>query len=424
MTKILPWLQKMMRIYRRFFSVAEIENSLALKWVFGSLLLSHVITFFVWFYSEVITVEAYEAGTHTCPPYWQSCGEWYFLHLPPAGYSQPLLYMVFFALALATVHLMLRGRWAHAHVAMLPLMLWHAIGILFLSETYATNYQHYLLVFSIIFFFFPHKEFFLKVAVVLLYFLSTAVKVHETWILGTYFSALKAGLPLFPKWSIPIWTNLVIFMEMVAAWWLLSKPGWQQRSVLVFFVVFHLYSGLLVGYRYPTIVLPLLYLLFGVFYRYQPIPFDRKAIVGWTFIVLLCGVQSISHFIPGDEKLTLEGNKYGQYMFEANHQCVSSIMIHYENGETEDLRIENPNAIVRCNPYNTWFRLNQFCRVTPAIERITWTFDHSINGGPFYRIVDTENACALPYHAFGRNEWIKTEKNQPPVVGYPVENIY
>ncbi len=78
----------------------------------------------------------------------------------------------------------------------------------------------------------------------------------------------------------------------------------------------------------------------------------------------------------------------------------------------------------RCDPYEEWFAIQQRCLRDTEVARIGWTLDHSINGGPFYRIVDEKDACALRYRALGHNEWIRPPEGGAPVVGYPVENIY
>ena len=112
-------------------------------------------------------------------------------------------------------------------------------------------------------------------------------------------------------------------------------------------------------------------------------------------------------------------------MFEANHQCISRISVRRTNG-VEELQ-EDTSAIARnrCDPYRVWFRIqNQCTREENSIDRIEWTFDHSINGGPFYRIVDERDACALTYKVLQHNEWIKVPETGAQVVGYPVENIY
>ncbi len=411
--------------YRRIFSLHELEENPILHWVFGASMLGYFLAFHAWIDSAVVTIDAYARGTHLCWPYFQSCGEWYFLRALPFGYTQTFLYMALFGSFALTIYFMHKKEWVLAHLLLTLSFIWHALVAFVLTYSVAGNYDYYLAFLSAVLLFLPHKEFFLKLVFVLLYFLSTATKIHETWILGSYFSALKTGLPFFPDWSIPLWTNLIMFMEMVAGWFLLSRNWFLQRSVLVFFVAFHLYSGLLVEYRYPATVLPLLLILFGPFYRFTPVALDRRSLAGWLLILLMCAGQSVSHLIPGDEKLTLEGNKLGLYMFEANHQCISSVEIQFKDGTKKSQRDETRSARARCDPYRFWFPLKTLCtRNQDRIESIRWTLDHSINGGPFLRIVDTSDACVLTYQFLSHNAWIKTESDNPTIMGYPVENIY
>ena len=416
-------LMTMRNRYRALFSVREIENGRILQWAFGAAVLGYFIAFLGWMGSSATTIDAVARGVHSCWPYFQNCGDFYFLRALPEGYSQTFLYMVFFGMLVAVVYYIAERRWTAAHMALVPAFLWHATVTFVLTELMIGNYDYYLFTFGLILLFLPHKEFFLKLSLVFFYFLSTIAKMHEAWVIGTYFSSLKTGLPLFPDWSIPLMTNFVIFMEMIATWFLLGRNRVLQRSVLMFFIAFHLYSGLLVGYRYPATVLPMLIILFGPWYRYTPPPFDKKSLFGWMLIVLMLVLQLIPKFIPGDEKMTLEGNKYGLYMFESNHQCVSTATIYLENGMTATLTDESVVARARCDPYRYWFRLRASCDL-PDIEHIAWTFDHSINGGPFYRIVDVPDACTLTYAPFEHNAWIRTAKDAPSIIGYPVENVY
>lgn len=416
---------KFLRWYHRFFSIKEIEESLTLKWVFGAALLSHFLAFNSWFYNKATTVDTVLRGSHSCWPYFQSCGDLAFLRALPDGYSQPFLYMVLFGTLMLSVYLMYKREWVLAHLALVPSFIWHTLGTFVLTGSLSGNYEYYLFILTFVLLVLPHKEFFLKLSLVLFYFLASTIKLHEGWVLGTYFSAMKTGLPIFPEWSIPFWTNLVIFMQIVGAWFLLSKNVVLQRATIFFWVVFHLYSGILVGFRYPTTVLPTLFILFGPLYRYTPIPFDKKAIAGWLMVAALFPIQFISILIPGDEKLTLEGNNYGLYMFEANHQCISDIYFINSDGEENMKRRVSESARARCNPYRQWFSIKQNCDVYEEQgTRVAWTYDHSINGGPFLRIVDADDVCSLEYKAFGHNEWIKTEEDDPEIVGYPVENHY
>ena len=421
-----PWERKVLGWYRRIFSIREIEESTALKWAFGAAVFSHFVAFSSWFYSKATTVDAITANRQSCWPHFQECDSLLFLRTLPEGYSQPFLYMVLFGTLLLSVYLMHKKEWVLAHMALMPSFIWHTVATFVLTYSLSGNYEYYLAILTGVLLFIPHKEFFLKLSLVLFYFLAGVLKLHEGWVLGTYFSTLSTGLPLFPDWSIPIWTNLVIFMEIVGSWFLFSKHTRLQRMAVFFFLAFHLYSGLLVGYRYPSTVLPTVLILFGLFYRATPVPFGKKAIAGWALVVFMFVGQSINVLIPGDTKLTLEGNSYGLYMFEANHQCISTVSLVDTDGEVvNSYRDESPSARSRCNPYRYWFPMKQNCPAYNLAEvRVAWTFDHSINGGPFLRIVDEQDVCSLEYKAFSHNEWIKTHADTPEIIGYPVENIY
>jgi hypothetical protein len=77
----------------------------------------------------------------------------------------------------------------------------------------------------------------------------------------------------------------------------------------------------------------------------------------------------------------------------------------------------------RCNPYDAVNRFKLYCK-NAGVAKIALTFDHSINGSAFYRIVDEPNLCQLKYHPFSHNTWIKTEYDAPKLIGYPVKNFY
>jgi len=416
--------QKFLKGYRKFFSIHEIETSSILQWSFGAFLLTYYITFYNWVRESTITIEAYASNKYSCWSYFQNCGEYYFLKALPYGYSQTTLYVGFFALMVLTVYLIWKKEWVLAHFGLLILFIWKVINI-FVLTVGGGNYDYYDLILSTIFLFFPYKLFFLKLVFVLLYFLASTIKIHEGWLLGSYFTSLHTGLPIFGNSLAPFITNIVIFMQVVGAWFLLSEKKILQRIAVSYFLIFHLYSGILVQYRYMTTAIPMLLVLFGPLYSATKVPLNKKSIAGWIFILILFIFQSIPFLIKGDHKLTLEGNRYGLYMFEANHQCVSSATIYYKNGKNASQKKETASARNRCDPYRVWFNLNEICkRSSVPVDKISWTLDHSINGSPFYRIVDIQNACSLTYRPFAHNTWIKTFEDSPEIVGYPVKNIY
>jgi hypothetical protein len=185
--------------------------------------------------------------------------------------------MLLFALLTWCAYLLTERKWREAQLLLIPAFFWHVSNVLFLTDKASGNYEYYIVVFGTVILFLPHKEFFAKLAFVSLYVLSTIVKIHPAWIEGGYFNSLQLGLPLLPYWFIPIASNVVILMEMAGAWFLLSKNKYLQRGALFFFIFFHLYSGILVEYRYPATVVPMLLVLFGPWYKYSNIPLTKKA---------------------------------------------------------------------------------------------------------------------------------------------------
>ena len=387
-----------------------------------------------------------------CWPFIPDCGRWYFLESLPDGYSQSTFYMALYAAMLGAVLAMWQKRWTVAHAILFVLFLWKTYVVL-LHYTIAGPYDYYHLGLTAALLFIPLKLYFLKLLFVTFYFLAGSTKFDETWILGTYFTTLQTGLPLFPDALTPLFTNFVILMQVIGAWFLLTKEGWQQRATLAIFFFFHLYSGIFVLYHYPSIALPPLIILFGMFYSYERPPVSRRAIAGWALIALVAATHIPPLMIEGDRRMTLEGNRFGMFMFEANHQCISASRVYEKtddpveasewrplscNGQkclthraiyeeegyrvTED-RIETGAAWNRCDPYVEWVLLNARCDRNPRIERIALAFDHSINGGPFYRIVDTEDICALDYTPFRHNEWIRHAEDAE-MIGIPVKDEY
>lgn len=405
--------------YERFFGLEEIRRDPALLLFGGAILLGYLYSFADWQMSRATTVDALQSGNMLCWPFFQSCGELAFLKTLPVGYSQTTLFMVLFGFIVLGAYGLLARRMAIAHISILLLFL-ARLYFTSLNFGYNANYDYYHIFFSVIFLFFRQRRFFASVLVVLFYFLSTVAKIHPSWTWGGYFTALKTGLPIFPDGIEPILTNTVIFMEMVMAWFLFSKNKLLQRGVFAFFCFFHLYSGTLVGYHYPIVVMPALLIFFGPLFKpFETIPFGKRSIAGWSLVSTCCALQLSTLLFAGDIKLTFEGNFYGLYMFEANHQC--RIVVTGKD-ERPVMYTETANARWRCAP---WIYLSGIQRrhCGKADEKLNFVIDHSINGGPFYRIVDEPDACALKFHPFERNSWVKDETSAP-IQGRPLQNFY
>lgn len=411
--------------YRRIFAIEEIEENKILQIALGGLLLSFFVTFYGWVNSTAISVSSYLNNTYSCWPHFQNCGSWYFLEPLPFGYSQGMFYAGLFAVMLAISYLFYRREWVLSHMLLSLLWLWKFAVLFILTDQFAANYDYYDTILLFVILFLPYKFFFARLTFVWLYFLAGTIKIHEGWVLGTYFTTLETGLPIFGDQIAPLITGIVIFMQIVGCWFLLSSRSILQRSAFTYFFLFHLYSAILVGFRYPTVSLVMLIILFGLSRSVPSVPLTWRSLSGWMLLALLLLVQLIPIvLIAGDQKMTLEGNKYGLYMFEANHQCISIVTVHFKDGTSEEAQQTSASARDRCDPYLYWFRYKNECTRSPSISRIAWTFDHSINGNPFLRIVDVPDLCTLSYHAFRHNDWIKLPKDGPTIVGYPLKNYY
>jgi hypothetical protein len=83
------------------------------------------------------------------------------------------------------------------------------------------------------------------------------------------------------------------------------------------------------------------------------------------------------------------------------------------DGDKVVQHIQKSRPSYRCDPYRfVTIAQNNFCKGNEgAVYGIE--FLHSLNGGPFYKIVDEDNLCTLKYKAFSHNEWIKTRETAP-----------
>lgn len=402
--------------YSKLFAINEIEESKTLQVLFYAISASFFVTFCNWVENSTVSISSFLKGLYVCPPYFQTCGKYYFLEGLPYGYTQGLFYLILFLTLLYGLISAVKQNWESAHKAILITFAWKIIFIFFLTYGIGGNFDYYDCILAFIWLFLREKEYFAKVTFVTFYFMASTIKIHEGWILGNYFTSTILGAPFFNNNILPFFTNIVITMQMVGSWFLFSKNIKIQRLVFLYFLLFHMYSGIIVNYRYITISIPALIILFGYnfnFFRikgsqdFSIMKISKKTIFGYVSILLLLLSQSIGILIPGDQKKTLEGNFYGLYMFEANHQCTSKAIIVYENNATQKIERTNVIANNRCDPYHYWFPLKKICERNTKISRIEWTFDHSVNGNNYERIVEVNNLCALEYKNLMHNTWIK-----------------
>lgn len=404
--------------YKERFFIEEIENSKIVQVLFYVISLSFFVTFLGWNSNNTISISAVIKGINICPPYFQNCGNYYFLESAPYGYSQGFFYIILFLILSYGILSAAKNDWETAHKTLFVSFFWKIIFIFFLTYGAGGNFDYYDICLAFVFLFLPKKEYFAKLLFVILYFAASTIKIHEGWIFGNYLNSLFLGAPFFSEKYLPIFTNIVILMQIIGGWFLLSKNTTLQKLAFIYFFLFHVYSGIIVNYRYITISLTTLVILFGYNFKMLKISnprfpeilaISKKTILGYIFLLLLLISQFIAILIPGDQKKTLEGNFYGLYMFEANHQCISNTVLYYKNKERKEIVQGNSIANNRCDPYSYFYKIKTLCKKDSSLTRIKWTFDHSINGHKFQRIVNEEDACNLEYKNLKHNNWIKLD---------------
>ena len=225
-----------------------------------------------------------------------------------------------------------------------------------------TNYHHFHLLYSLVFLVSRDKLRFFRAALVVSYFASGVVKLSPSWLMGEYFNALPGKLPLLPKvdWVVTAASVGVVVLEFLGPLCWFTRIKWLRRISFGGFILFHIYSGVIVGYWYTSLMLPVVVAVFMRFdeplqsgYRFL----RRDLVVSSVLAVALAG--SVYHyFIPGNVRLTGEGRYFGQFMFDANHSIQSEAKIR-KNDKLWVIKmdrnwrsaegVKGPDSFIRCD---------------------------------------------------------------------------
>lgn len=186
------------------------------------------------------------------------------------------------------------------------------------------NFHHLHLIYTLAFLISPSgsKLFFFRMTLVVTYFMSGLIKLTPSWLWGEYFNSIPGKLPLLPQNEtlVRLAQQSIIVLELILPWaWFLPQRA-PRLTVWGLYILFHLYSGVLVGFKYTSLMMPL---IVGAFLDFrEPIQagyrFQRSHLRCWIFEALLL-LGGFYHFlIPGDTRLTHEGKYFGVFMFDAN----------------------------------------------------------------------------------------------------------
>jgi hypothetical protein len=323
------------------------------------------------------------------------------------------------------------------------------------------NYHHFHLFFTLVFLVSQSKLRFFRLALVVGYLMSAVVKFSPSWFYGEYFNSMTDKLPLLPKldWVVTSASISVIILEFFGPLCWFTRIGWLRRLSFCSFILFHIYSGVVVGFWYTTLMLPL---VLAAFLRFdQPLlagyRFSRRHLAAFgVFAIVIIG--GLYHFIiPGDVRLTGEGRYLGFFMFDANRQILFQTKIqkgnklwmiefyrpfrggndptvdpfqitckYYENGlpvkkfivthsiEDGDDVIFNPLFFIKAdvrmygNPYLYYFYARELVRRYQP-DRVAIRLDVQLDGHPeVVRLLDIPDFAKLNpiYYSFKHNDWI------------------
>ena len=304
----------------------EVEQDLRLRLAGAILLLYHFLTFWWWQDNPALSTLGNELFIY--------CPLWPFEHargLVVLNATATMILMRSLGLAaLLAIPRMLLGRVSKVLLLMVGLLvvkLYYYLG----CELIYGNYHQMHLIFSVLFLFAARKLFFMRLGLIVIYWLSFLVKLTPSWLYGEYFNSIPLKLPLLPHWEWLV-TGASIALIVVEG---LSPLGFFARSRALriatwwTFLGFHLYSGFVVGFFYPTLMLWIVAVLFLNFdapiqdgYR-----FGRRDLPAWLLLTLLMAGGIWPYVIPGDVRTTCEGRFLGMCMFDANRQVEAEIEV-------------------------------------------------------------------------------------------------
>lgn len=207
------------------------------------------------------------------------------------------------------------------------------------------NFHHIHLILSFFFLISRPKLFFFRTALLVCYLLAAFTKFTPSWLYGEYFNSVPGKLPLLPKndWVVAAAHHAVIGLELLGPFGWFSHRRWVRLASFGAFFLFHAYSGVIVGHKYTSLMLPVLIPAFLNFT--QPMQYGYRFAWRQLPVWLLLGLTTLGglvhFFIPGDVRLTAEGRYFGLYMFDANRQVRFRTEIE-KDGRMVVFQIERP----------------------------------------------------------------------------------
>lgn len=457
---------------RTFFCSEEVDRDPRLKIICGCLLLYYHMTFHFWrLNSPPLSTRGNEIFDYAPASLFQNLRGLVFMD----GFQTETYLYVLGMLALLGLFSLFYLR---SSLFALCLLAW-----LFLNKLYFylgdvrlfTNYHHFHLLYTLTILLSQDKMRFFRGALGVSYLMSAVVKLSPSWLFGEYFNSIAGKLPLLPKesWVVTSASVGVVVLELLGPLCWFTRIAWLRRLSFGAFILFHVYSGVIVGFWYTTLMLPVVVAAFLGFneplqagYRFL----RRHLAVFALFALALSG--SVYHLvIPGDVRLTGEGRYFGLFMFDAHHSVRFQaeirkgnkywvVVVHRRWNVPDDVKVVGSS--VRCEFREEGSRTNRFDVTGPIRDgdqvifnpqyfasarmrvygdpylyyfyarelvrryqpdRLSIRLDQQLDGRrEFVTLLEIPDFARLnpSYKTFGRNEWIRLPgPDGPPGYRWP-----
>lgn len=443
-----------------FLAFQEVKESRRLQAILACLLFYCFLIFRSWAFQPGLYSTAIE-GLNFMPM-------WPVENLPLRPLMSPQLHQYVFTFlaytSLAAATLVFVGR--YLSFAFLALGFLTSFELLFYVHDLrlVANFFHVHLYLTFFFIFSRQKLIFFRLGLWLVYWLAALVKLTPSWLWGEYFNSVPAKLPLFP--SSPAVVTAACLTLLVVEFcspvcWMSRNKNLRYLTVLVL-LFFHVYSGVIVGHWYTTLMTPIVLVALVPFEKplFSDYQSTRRHKIMWGFWALYFSLGLWNFVIPGDVRTTAEGRYHGLFMFDANRRVFAEIEIRVQ-GESHRFQVvydwprsevldwstsihhaqgKAPlrplSSVVRVNgqtlfnpdyfrrnssrmfgdPYVFYYYLKRVWeRFRP--EQIRVRLDQQLDGHPYvFRILELDESQipTLRYNRFSRNEWIRVPDESAP----------
>ncbi len=281
-----------------------------------------------------------------------------------------------------------------------------AISVIFKLVIYLQDYrfmgnyhymQYWLLV---IFLLMPFKQKLLPLMIVSFYLAAASLKFNVEWLSG---SALLNDTFLTGR-SLEIACAYVIVLETLIVWWLLSKNNLIFYLGLFQFVVFHLFSYLVVGFYYPLIMLAFLsYLIARRYFNENQGSVFPPGIWGTALLVLFFTFQLVPQLQSTRPDLFGFSRLTALSMLDSKSICQITYLAEFTDGFRELPRLYTNSAgealstRVRCSPVVVMSEAKHHCarqKIDPEFKTLKVTLlSRRFSDPQFLQVFEINDFC-------------------------------